>query len=374
MAVAPQSNYNVGPIMARPLTPEYIASIAPYVPGKPIKEVEREYGIKGALKLASNENCLGASPRAVAAMREALPEVWLYPESTCPYLRPKLAERLGVTPDRLSFGDGSHELLEVAVRAFVEPGEEVLTSSFTFAIYRLAAAVAGRTYVEVPIKDMTYDLEALAAAINPKTKLIFIANPNNPTGTIVRRREMEAFLARVPEDVVVVVDEAYFEFVRDPDYPESLRWHDGKRRLLTMRTFSKAYGLAGLRIGYAVGRADMIAAMEKVRPAFNVGSLAQVAAEAALDDHDFLKRSRAVVHAGIDLVTPELQKLGVKVWPSQTNFVFADVSRPANDFFEAMVKRGVIVRPVGPTHLRITVGTEEMNRAMLAAARAVLQG
>lgn len=356
----------------RPLTPDYIASIAPYVPGKPIKEVEREYGVPGALKLASNENCLGASPRAVEALRRAAADVWLYPESTCPYLRPKLAARLGVTPDRLTFGDGSHELLEVAVRAFVEPGEEVLTSSFTFAIYRLAAAVAGRRYVEVPIRDMTYDLDAIASAVNAKTKLVFIANPNNPTGTIVRRREMETFLARVPDDVVVVVDEAYFEFVRDPDYPDSMRYHDGKRRLLTTRTFSKAYGLAGLRIGYGIGRPDMIAAMEKVRPAFNVGSLAQVAAEAALDDEEHVKKSRAVVHAGIDLVAAELPKLGVKVWPSQANFVFADVGRPSHEFFEAMVRQAVIVRPVGPTHVRITVGTEEMNRRLLVAAAKVL--
>lgn len=356
----------------RPLTPDYIASIAPYVPGKPIKEVEREYGVPGALKLASNENCLGASPRAVEALKAAAADVWLYPESTCPYLRPKLAQRLGVTPDRIVFGDGSHELLEVAVRAFVEPGEEVLTSTFTFAIYRLAAGIAGRRYVEVPIRDMTYDLDAIASAINPKTKLIFLANPNNPTGTIVRRRELESFLARVPDDVVVVVDEAYFEFVRDPDYPDSLGFHDGKRRLLTTRTFSKAYGLAGLRIGYAIGRPDMIAAMEKVRPAFNVGSLAQIAAEAALDDEDHVKKSRAVVHAGIDLVAAELPKLGVKVWPSQANFVFVDVGRPSHEFFEAMVRQSIIVRPVGPTHVRITVGTEAMNRRLLAAATKVL--
>lgn len=356
----------------RPVSPDYIQSIAPYVPGKPIKEVEREYGVSGALKLASNENCLGTSPKAIEAIRAAAADVWLYPESTCPYLRPKLAAKLGVTPDRLVFGDGSHELLEVAVRAFVEPGEEVLTSTFTFAIYRLAAAVAGRTYVEAPIRDMTYDLDALAAAINPRTKLIFIANPNNPTGTIVRRRELEGFLARVPEDVVVVVDEAYFEFTRDPEYPDSLRYQDGKRRLLTTRTFSKAYGLAGLRIGYAIGRPDMIGAMEKVRPAFNVAGIAQVAAEAALDDEEHVRKSRAVAHAGIDLLTAELPKLGVKVWPSQANFVFVDVGRDARDFFEGMIRRGVIVRPVGPTHLRITVGTPEMNRRLLDAAAAVL--
>lgn len=356
----------------RPLSPDYIQSIAPYVPGKPIKEVEREYGVPGALKLASNENCLGASPRAVEAIRAAAADVWLYPESTCPYLRPKLAAKLGVAPERLVFGDGSHELLEVAVRAFVEPGEEVLTSTFTFAIYRLAAAVAGRTYVEAPIRDMTYDLDAIAAAINPRTKLIFVANPNNPTGTIVRRRELEAFLAKVPEDVVVVVDEAYFEFTRDPEYPDSLRLQDGKRRLLTTRTFSKAYGLAGLRIGYAIGRPDMIAAMEKVRPAFNVAGIAQVAAEAALDDEEHVRRSRAVAHAGIDLLLAELPKLGAKVWPSQANFVFADVGRDAKVFFEAMVRQGVIVRPVGPTHVRITVGTAEMNQRLLKALASVL--
>ena len=356
---------------ARPLTPDYISSIAPYVPGKPIKEVEREYGVPNAIKLASNENCLGTSPRAVEAIRAAAADVWLYPEGSCPYLRPKLAAKLGVTPDRVVLGDGSHELLEIAVRTFVGPGEEVLTSERTFAIYRLAAQTHGRTYLEVPMRDMTYDLDAIAKAITTKTRLVFIANPNNPTGTHVRRAEMETFLGRVPEDVVVVVDEAYFEFVRDPEFPDSLKYQDGKRRLITMRTFSKIYGLAGLRVGYAIGRADMISAMDKVRPAFNVSSLAQVAAEAALDDDEHVRKSRAVTHAGIDLLLREIPKLGLQVWPSQTNFVMVDCKRDAKEFFEAMVRKSIIVRPVGPRLVRITVGTEEQNRKLLAALKAV---
>lgn len=359
--------------MARPLSPDYIDRIAPYVPGKPIKEVEREYGIKGALKLASNENCLGTSPKALEAIQRAAVDSWLYPESGCPYLRPKLAERLGVAPDRLCFGDGSHELLEIAVRAFVEPDEEVLTSEKSFAIYRLAAETVGRKYVEVPMKDMRYDLEALAAAVNAKTKLVFIANPNNPTATHVQRKELETFLGRLPEDVVLVMDEAYFEFVRDPEYPDSLKYQDGKRRLLTTRTFSKAYGLAGLRVGYAIGTPAMVKAMDKVRPAFNVNSLAQAAAEAALDDHDFLRRTREVTHAGIDLLQAEIPKLGVKTWASQTNFVMVDVGFDARAFFEKMVKQGVIVRPVGPTFVRINIGTAEQNARLLAAMRVALK-
>lgn len=358
--------------MARPLTPDYIQRIAPYVPGKPVKEVEREYGIAGALKLASNENCLGTSPRAVEAIRKAAADVWLYPESTCPYVRPKLAAKLGVSPDRLVFGDGSHELLNLAVLAFVEPGAEVLTSEMTFAIYKLAAMSAGRDFREVPVRDMHYDLEALANAITPKTRLIFLANPNNPTGTIFRRAAFEAFLARVPEDVVIVMDEAYIEFVGDADFPDSLKYHDGKRRIFTTRTFSKIYGLAGLRIGYGIASPEMIQALEKVRPSFNVNSLAQVAAEAALDDDDFVKRSREVAQAGVALVTRELAKLGVKTWESHTNFVFVDLERPAKKFFEDMIRQSIIVRPVGPTLVRITVGTPEQNERLLAALHIVL--
>ena len=356
----------------RPLTPDYIQKIAPYVPGKPIKEVEREYGVANALKLASNENCLGASPLAVEAIRKAAPDVWLYPESTCPYLRPKLARKLGVEPANLVFGDGSHELLDLAVLAFVEPDEEVLSADVTFAIYPLAAASAGRKYVAVPVKDMAYDLPRMAKAINPKTKLIFVSNPNNPTGSWIKRRELEAFLSDVPPDVVVVMDEAYVEFVDDPEYGESLRLHDGKRRILTTRTFSKAYGLAGLRIGYGIAMPSMIQAIEKVRPSFNVSSIAQVAAEAALDDVEHVRRSREVAGAGVKLLLAELPKLGLKVWPSQTNFVMADVQRPAKEFMDAMIKQSISVRPVGPTLVRITVGTAEMNQRLLAALRAVL--
>ena len=285
--------------MARPLTPDYIQKIAPYVPGKPVKEVEREYGVAGALKLASNENCLGTSPRAIEAIRAMAAEAFLYPESTCPYVRPKLAAKLGVKPEQLVFGDGSHELLDLAVLAFVEPHQEVLTTDMTFAIYKLAAMSAGRAFREVPVRDMHYDLDALASGIRPETKLIFIANPNNPTGTIFRRAEFEKFLARVPEDVVLVMDEAYIEFCSDPEFPDSLRYHDGSRRIFTTRTFSKIYGLAGLRIGYGIASAEMIAALEKVRPSFNVNSIAQAAAAAALDDDDFVVRSREVAQAGI---------------------------------------------------------------------------
>jgi histidinol-phosphate aminotransferase len=357
----------------RPLTPDYIQGISPYVPGKPVREVEREYGVPDALKLASNENGLGASPKAVDAIRRAAADVWLYPESTCPYVRTKLAAKLGVEPGNLVFGDGSHELLNLAVQAFVGPGEEILSADLTFSVYKLAAATMGRRYVEVPVKDMGYDLPALANAITAKTKLIFIANPNNPTGTIFRKPEFEAFLAKVPADVVLVMDEAYIEYVADPAFPDSLRYHDGKRRIFTTRTFSKIYGLAGLRIGYGIANPEMIAALEKVRPAFNVNSIAQAAAEAALDDDAHVKKSREIAQAGIEIVTRELDKLGVRSWPSHTNFVMADVKRPAREFMEAMIKKAVIIRPVGPTLARITVGTAEQNARLLAALGAVLR-
>ncbi len=356
----------------RPLSPPWIDSISPYVPGKPVKEVEREYGVPDALKLASNENCLGTSPKAVEAIRRAAADVWLYPEGSCPYLRPKLAKKLGVPPENLVFGDGSHELLDLAVRAFVLPDEEVLTADITFVVYRLSAQGAGRKFVEVPAKDMTYDLEAMARAVTPKTKLIFLANPNNPTGTIVRRAELETFLSRVPDDIVLVVDEAYIEYVSDPEFPDSLRYHDGKRRIFTTRTFSKIYGLAGLRIGYGIANPAMIGAIEKLRPAFNVSSIAQVAAEAALDDEEHVKKSRETAQAGIALLMRELPKLGVQVWPSQANFVLVDVKRPSKQFFEDMIRKAIIVRPVGATLVRITVGTEQQNARLIDAMRAVL--
>ncbi|MFC1642351.1 histidinol-phosphate transaminase [Myxococcota bacterium] len=359
--------------MHRRLTPRWLDSILPYNPGRSLRDLQSACGDVELLCLGSNENCLGASPRAHEAMGRAAPMAWLYPDGDCPYLRAKLAKRLGLPPEHFVFGAGSHEVLDLAVRAFVLPEEEVLTADVTFLAYKLSTLGAGRRLVEVPVRDMTYDLDAMARAITSRTKLILIANPNNPTGTIVRRSELETFIQRVPPDVVLGLDEAYIEYVSDPDFPDSLAYHQSQRRMLTLRTFSKIYGLAGCRIGYGIGQPDMIAALEKLRLAFNVNSIAQAAAEAALDDEEHVTMSRRVAQAGTALLHQELRALGLQAWPSHANFVLVDVGRAATALAEAMLKRGVIVRAVGPTLLRVTAGTEPQNLRCVKTLQWALQ-
>lgn len=356
----------------RKLTPPWIDDVKRYVPGKPIEEVRRELGIDEPAKLASNENCLGPSPAAVEAATRELSQVHLYPESQCYYLRRDLADRLKVPTESLIFGNGSHDLLDIAVRTFVFPDEEVLTADVTFVAYTLAAQTNGRKLVQIPVEDMTYDLESMADAINDKTKLILLANPNNPTGTIVRRAAFDAFLERVPKDVVLVVDEAYFEYVDDPEYPNSLQYHDGERRIITTRTFSKIYGLAGLRVGYAISSPELIEAMDKVRLVFNVSRVGQAAARAALGDHDHVERSRETAKAGLEYLYKQLEQRDIKHWKSHTNFVFIDFGRPAREVYDALLTKGVIVRPLPGPYCRVTVGLPDENRRFIEALDEVL--
>lgn len=356
----------------RKLTPPWIDDLKPYEPGKPAEEVKRELGLTEVDKLASNENCIGPSPAAVDAATRALTNVHFYPESKCFYLRAALAEKLKVPPEMLVFGNGSHELLDLAVRTFVFDDEEVLTAHFTFVAYQLSARSSGRRLVEVPLRDMRYDLPAMAEKINDKTKLILLANPNNPTGTIFTTGELETFLEAVPKDVVVIVDEAYFEYVDDPDYPNSLQYHDGERRIMTTRTFSKIHGLAGLRIGYAVGHPDLIDALERCRLAFNVSRIAQAAALAALEDTEHIERSREAVKAGKEYLLPQFDELGITYWPSQTNFVMVELDRPSHEMHPELLKRGVIIRPMPGNYARITIGLPEQNRHLIEALHQIL--
>ncbi|HSF59297.1 MAG TPA: aminotransferase class I/II-fold pyridoxal phosphate-dependent enzyme, partial [Candidatus Binatia bacterium] len=232
--------------------PEYIRSLIPYEPGKPIEEVEREHGIANSVKLASNENPLGPSPKALAAIREKMDQLNLYPDGDCFYLKRGLSHKLGVDPEMLIFGNGSNEIIELAARTFIRPGDEAVMAEQAFVVYQLIVQAAGGHSRAVPLKTFTHDLPALAEAVSPRTRMVFLANPNNPTGTIFRREEWERFLAKVSRDVLLIVDEAYFEYVRDPEYPDSLRYHRNSRAMITLRTFSKLYGLAGLRIGYGI--------------------------------------------------------------------------------------------------------------------------
>ena len=344
--------------------PDYIRSLVPYAPGKPIEEVEREYGIQGSVKLASNENPLGPSPKAIQALRERIHQLHLYPDGHCFYLRQGLAAKLGVSPDRLIFGNGSNELIELAVRTFMRAGDEALMAHQAFVVYRLVVQGAGGRCRAVPLQNFTHDLGAMAGAITPKTRIIFLANPNNPTGTIYRKKAWEAFLDRVPAGVLVIADEAYFEYVTDPKYPNSLSYHGRGKALITLRTFSKIYGLAGLRIGYGIAAEEIVDLMHRIRQPFNVNAAAQWAALGALNDHEHLQRSLEVNREGMSYLSRELSRLGLEQVPSQANFILVRVGN-GKEVFAQLLKRGVIVRPMAeydfPEYIRVTIGKMEEN-------------
>jgi histidinol-phosphate aminotransferase len=360
------------------LVPPNIASLQPYIPGKPIEEVEREYGVSDVTKLASNENPLGPSPRALEAARSALTQVALYPDGSAFALHRALAAHLQVTPEEVFVGNGSNELIELLVRTFVIDGEEVLTSAQTFAIYKLAAGAHARSCTEAPMRArFHYDLDALKKLLSRKTKLVFLANPDNPTGTWFQEKELLPFLDAAPKDTLVVLDEAYAEYVDAPGYPDSLALRKKYPNLVVLRTFSKAYGLAGLRVGYGLARPELVEYLDRVRAPFNVGHVAQVAAAAALGDKDHLARGRALVLEQRPVLSAGLSALGATVVPSQGNFVLADFpGRPAKALFEDLLREGVVVRPLTgygfPNAQRITVGLPQENEKCLAALRKVL--
>jgi histidinol-phosphate aminotransferase len=357
------------------LIPPWLASLVPYQPGKPIEEVEREYGLRGSIKLASNENPLGPSPRAVAALRAAIGDVHRYPDGGGFYLKQRLAEKLGVGADQVALGNGSNEILELLARSFLRPGEDVVMSEQAFVVYASVVQAAAGIPRAVPLRDFTHDLDAMATAVGKSTRLVFLGNPNNPTGTIYRRDAFERFLVRIPRDVIIVADDAYAEYVEDPEYPRTLECHKPDRLLVTLRTFSKIYGLAGLRIGYGVGPAEVIAALERIRQPFNVNSLAQTAALAALDDEEHVERSRRTNREGMRYLEHEFERLGVAHVPSQANFILVRVGDGAA-VYEKLLRQGVIVRPMAgyafPEHVRVTVGTAEENRRFVDALEKAL--
>jgi len=356
--------------------PEYIRSLIPYEPGKPIEEVEREYGIANSVKLASNENPLGPSPKALAAIRAKLDELHLYPDGDCFYLKTGLARKLGVSPEQLIFGNGSNEIIELAARTFMRAGDEAVMAEQAFVVYQLIVQAVGGKSTQVPLSDYTHDLDAIAEAISPRTRLVFLANPNNPTGTIFRRDQWEKFLAKVSREVLLIVDEAYFEYVDDDGYPDSLKYHQPDRAILTLRTFSKLYGLAGLRVGYGVAPRELIAMMQRVRQPFNVNAPAQWAALAALDDGDHVKRSLDVNRQGLAYLQKEFKRLGLPFVPSHGNFILVRVGK-GQQVFTQLLRLGVIVRPMGgykfPEHVRVTVGTMDENRKFIEVLEKVIQ-
>ena len=358
------------------LANEHILGIAPYEPGKPTEELERELGIVDAIKLASNENPLGPSPKALAAMLDACTKVHRYPEGAAVLLAERLACELGTTPDCLTFGNGSNELIELIVRTFLRPGDEAVVPHPSFMVYPMIVQAAGGIRVMVMLKDYRLDLEAMARAITPMTKIVFIANPNNPSATIVTADEVAHFLSRVPPRTIVVFDEAYIEFAMGPDFPDVLASVKQGRKVMVLRTFSKSASLAGLRVGYGVADADAIALMNRIRQPFNVNALAQVAALAALDDESHVMECVRMIEAGRHYLYDEFNALGIKYVPSRANFILVDVGHSASDVYQKLLKEGVIVRPLTPfgmeSALRITIGTPQENRRLVKALRHVL--
>jgi histidinol-phosphate aminotransferase len=362
----------------RLLVPEWIRTLTPYPPGMPIEELERELGISDSIKLASNENPLGPSPKAVEAIARALPTLNRYPDGSAFYLKRKLAERHGVSPEEIIVGNGSNELIELVARTFLRPRDEAVMADQAFVVYRTVTQAVAATPRIVPLRDFTHDLEAMAEAVTSRTRIVFVANPNNPTGTIFRRTAWEAFLRALSgRQLLVVADDAYAEFVNDPEYPDTVVCRgDGAVPVVTLRTFSKLYGLAGLRVGYAVAPVDVIDAMGRVRQPFNVNALALVAAQAALDDHEHVRRTLEVNREGMAYLTAEFDRLRLPWVPSGANFLLVRVG-PGTEIYGALLHRGVIVRPMDgygfPEHLRVTVGLPDENARCIAALEAVLR-
>jgi len=354
-----------------------IFTLNPYVPGKPVEEVERELGISGVVKLASNENPLGPSPSALKALEKAIARVNSYPDSNCFYLKKDLAAHLGCREENLIIGNGSDELLKLIAETFLEPGDQVIFARPSFSEYEFVSKIMGANCTAVPVKeDFAHDLETMAKQVGARTKLVFICNPNNPTGTIVTQEELRAFIASTPPDILLVMDEAYYEYVTDPHYPDSLQLVEEDSNVIILRTFSKIYGLAGLRIGYGISRPEIIALINRAREPFNVNLLAQEAARASLKDQNHLKQSREMVVEGRKYLYQAFDRLGLKYVPTQTNFIFVDTFQDSKEIFTALLQEGIIIRTGDifgyPTYIRVTIGTRRENERFIAALERVL--
>ena len=354
----------------------HVRSLEPYEPGKPIEEIERELGIEGSVKLGLNENPLGPSPRAVAALHGAVENVHRYPDGHAVALRRKLAERLELPEPSLILGNGSDELLELLAKTFLGPGDEVVHAWPSFAMYPIVVQGMGATPVSVPLDERrAHDLDALAEAVGARTKIVFVCNPNNPTGTSVGREAFDRFAASLPEDVVLVVDEAYFEYVRRDDFPDALAWVRRRPATIVLRTFSKIYGLAGLRVGYGITDPELADYLERTRHPFSLNAMAQAAAVAALDDEPHVARSRDLNARGMAYLGRELGTLGLEVTPSDANFLLVRVGAGVD---EPLLREGVIVRSMAgfglPEHVRVTVGLPEENERLVKALRRLREG
>lgn len=357
------------------LVPDYIRELKPYEPGKPVEEVERELGIRRSIKMASNENPLGVPPKAVQAMEQSAKKANFYPEGGCHYLRKKMVAKLKIKPEELIFGNGSNEIIELLTRCFARPGDKIVISEYAFLVYKLAGKAVGADVRVAPAKNYGHDLAAIADMIDKKTKLVFISNPNNPTGSYCDTRSLTRLLKKVT-NIPVVLDEAYFEYVEARDYPDTLKLRKQFTNMVTLRTFSKMYGLAGLRIGYGVGDAKLVQYLNRMRQPFNVNMMAQNAAIAALADREFLKKSLKLNSDGKKFLFRELAENNLEFLPTETNFILIK-TRKGRKVFQEMLKLGVVVRPMDvyglPEFIRVTIGKKSDNVRFMSALLKVIR-
>lgn len=366
--------------MKKPEIRSCVDLLKPYVPGKPVEEVERELGLKDVIKMASNENALGPSPKAVQAMRNQLERQHFYPDGNCFYLKEALAEKKNIQPDQIIFGNGSDEILSFLACAYLNPGDEVIMVAPSFSEYEFVTRLMGGIPIHVPLlvdEGFDYDFESILSAVNEKTRLVFICSPNNPTGTVVKKKELDYFVENLPEKVLLALDQAYLEYVTDPEHPDGWDYIEKGLPVIALRTFSKIYGLAGLRIGYGIAPADLIQDLNRVRDPFNVNAMSQSAAMAALDDHEHLDQSRKLVIDGRKQLSEGLAEMDLRPIPDQANFCFLDLKMDSKKVFNAMLQRGVIIRTGDifgfPTYIRVTYGTSEQNERFLTALKEVIE-
>jgi len=358
------------------LAREGVENLVPYPPGKPIEELERELGITGSIKLASNENPLGPSPLATQAITDRLDALHRYPDGSGFYLKSKLSKKYSIPPDQIILGNGSNELIELVIRTFLSTEENVIQAFPTFLVYEKIVKGAGGQMISVPLSNFKIDLDEISKAITSKTKMVFINNPNNPTGSVLSEEQMTCFLEDIPEDIVVILDEAYIEFVSDPAVANGLKLLEKRPLLVVLRTFSKLYGLAGLRIGYGFGSREVIDYMNRVRQPFNANTLAQTAANAALDDMAFVSQTLKLVREGLDYLYNGIQDMGLKCIPTQANFFLIKVPLGGKKTYELMLREGVIVRSMDsyglPEYIRINVGLPKENERFIKTLRKIM--
>ena len=353
-----------------------ILDLKPYIPGKPIEDVKRELGLNEVIKLASNETSVGPSPLAVEAIKKEVENINLYPEATSRLLREKLAHKLKINKEMIIFGNGADDIIDLVGMAFINEGDEVLTGETTFPAYETAVKIMGGKLVLVKLKDFRFNLEEMTQKINDKTKIVFICNPNNPTGTIVTKEEVNNFMKKIPEDVIIVFDEAYYDYVEDKNYPNGLSYVLEEKNVIVLRTFSKIAGIAGVRIGYGISKPELISYLRRVVNPFTTNRLAQVAALASLDDEEHRRKVLSINQEGKKYLYEELKKIGIPYVPSETNFIFIDVKEDSIAVFEKLLKKGVIIRPGKiygcPNFIRVTIGNAYENKRFIQVIREVM--